>query len=552
MDLSVLIPARGEEFLLETINDVLAHSEAETEIVVVLDGGWPLRPIPDHPQVTLVHYPEPIGQRAAINRAARVATGRYVMKLDAHCAVGPGFDRILLEDMQPGWTVVPKMYNLHVFDWSCRQCGQRTYQGSTPEACPGCGSAEFEKAMVWQAKPSPETTAMGFDRELRFQYWGDLKKRQGAADLVETMSILGACFMLERERFFELNICDEKHGSWGQQGTEVACATWLSGGKLICNKRTWFAHMFRTQGGDFGFPYPLTGREVDRAREYSRELWLGNNHPRQIYPLAWLVERFWPVQGWDEADLERVRKKAEGFRKRPTQGIVYYTDNRLDAGLMAACQAQLGRAAAGRPLVSVSLGPLSFGQNISLDLERGYLTMFRQILAGLEASRAEIIFLAEHDILYHPSHFDFTPPDPNRIYYNTNVWHLRASDGHTLYYTAKRLSQLCAYRDVLIEHYRRRVRLVEESGFSRKMGFEPGSHNRAERVDDLQSDTWRSAWPNIDIKHGQNLTQARWSQEQFRDKRNCQDWLEGDGVPGWGVTQGRFEAFLAALPGRQS
>ena len=531
VDLSVLIPARSEPFLLNTINDVLANIQADTEIIVVLDGSWPLEPIPDHPRVTLIHHTIPIGQRAAVNEAARVSTAKYLMKLDAHCSVGPGFDRILLEDMQPDWTIVPKMYNLHVFNWLCRNCGNRIYQGKEPQTCPNCNVAEgFTKEIVWQPKPSPESTAMCFDSDLRFKYFGSYKGRQ-EGDLAETMSLLGACWMINRERYFELNICDEGHGPWGQMGTEVACATWLSGGKLICDKRTWFAHMFR--GENFGFPYPLSGREVDRAREYSRDLWLNNRHPKQIYPLSWLTERFWPVEGWSDEDLERI--KGIGLKGAPTKAAIYYTDNRLDETIMQACQGQLQRSLNGHKLVSVSLKPLDFGENITLDLERSILTMFRQILAGLEACEADIVFLAEHDVLYSESHFSFIPPDRSRIFYNTNVWHLRISDGHALYYTAKRTSQLCAYRDVLLEHYRKRVARVEQNGFSRKMGFEPGSHRRVERVDDLESDTWESEFPNVDIKHGQNLTPARWRIEDFRDKRNCQNWQEADeGIPYWG------------------
>lgn len=66
------------------------------------------------------------------------------------------------------------------------------------------------------------------------------------------------------------------------------------------------------------------------------------------------------------------------------------------------------------------------------------------------------------------------------------------------------------------------------------MGFEPGSHNRNERVDDLKSDTWESEYPNVDLKHKHNLTPARWSQDEFRDKRNCQNWQEADEIPYWG------------------
>jgi glycosyltransferase involved in cell wall biosynthesis len=271
MDLSVLVPSRNEMFLNHTIQDILEHAESDFEIIVVLDGYWPEEAVPDHKRVTTIYHSASIGQRAATNEAARLARGRYVMKCDAHCSFDQGFDVKMLSDMQPGWTMVPLMRNLHVFDWLCRECGHRKYQSPTPDGCEKCGRP-VERDIVWRAKPNPKSTAMRFDRDLKFQYWGAYKKRQ-EGDLVETMSLLGACWMVERERYFELGMCDEGHGSWGQMGTEVACKTWLSGGKLICNKRTWFAHMFRTQGGDFGFPYPLSGKATRRARKYSKRLW---------------------------------------------------------------------------------------------------------------------------------------------------------------------------------------------------------------------------------------------------------------------------------------
>jgi hypothetical protein len=204
-------------------------------------------------------------------------------------------------------------------------------------------------------------------------------------------------------------------------------------------------------------------------------------------------------------------------------------------------------AAGGNLIVSVTLQPLAHKKNIVLKAEPGILTMFRQILAGLEALDTEFAFLAEHDVLYPEGYFEFRPPRSDVYYYNTNVWHVDASSGQAISYTAKRTSQLCANRELLVEHYRKRVALVEANGFSMKMGFEPGSHSRAERVDDVTSDVWRCAIPSIDIKHGKNLTPARWAQSQFRDQRNCRDWQTGDGVPGWGKTKGCFSCFLKKL-----
>lgn len=542
-DLSVIIPSRNELFLLNTIQDILKNSRGDTDVIVVLDGAWPIEPIPDHPRVTLIYHPESIGQRAACNEAARVSTARYICKVDSHCAFDEGFDVKLIADMQDDWTVAPIMRNLHIFDFVCKKCGERRYQGRIPTSCPACdNTTDFEREIVWRAKPSPQSRSYCFDATPHFQYFGEYTKRPEAQkDLTETMSLQGSCFLMTRDKWFELGVCDEAFGSWGSQGIEVACKTWLSGGRVIVNQKTWYAHCFRSsQGGDWGFPYPLPRSQQEHAQAAVREMFFNNRWDNQIYPLSWLVEKFWPVKGWSEDDLRAIQEKAKTFQpvnKQTSKGIVYYSDNRLDPAIFSTCQRQIKQSINGHELVSVSLKPLDFGRNIILDKERGYLTLFEQILAGLEASTADIIFLAEHDVLYSKEHFDFTPPDCEKIYYNKSVYQVRVSDGFAVYYEAKRLSQLCAYRDVLLEHYRKRVEVVKRDGFSRRIGFEPASHNRKERIDDLQSEYFHSDIPNLDLKHGHNLTPARWSPEQFRDKRNCQGWQECDGtIPGWGAT----------------
>jgi glycosyltransferase involved in cell wall biosynthesis len=528
-DLSILIPARNEQFLAKTIEDILFNITADTEVITVCDGSWPDPPVEDHPRVTLIYRSQPIGQRAATNEAAKMSTAKFVMKCDAHCSFAKGFDTTLMGDCEDDWTVVPQMRNLHAFDWRCKGCGHQAYQGPYPAKCAQCdNTTDFEQVVVWQPRNHTRNNFMRFDSELHFQYWRQYKKRPEArGDLVETMSLLGACFMMRRQRYWELDGLDEQHGSWGQMGTEIACKTWLSGGRLICNKKTWFAHMFRTQTG-FSFPYPNPG--VHRARAHSNWLWKGNNWPKAKYPLSWLIDKFAPVPDWEQ-----------------TKGIVYYTDNRLDESIKLAARNQLDRGINGHQIISVSLKPISFGKNITLDLERGYLTMFKQILAGLEANEEDIIFFCEHDVLYHPSHFDFIPSRKDVFYYNENIWKVDAKTGQALFYFARQTSGLCAYRSLLLEHYRKRVEIVERDGFSRKMGFEPGTHNRRERVDDYKSEAWMSKHPNIDIRHRQNLTPSRWRQDQFRNQKNCRGWTLADNIPGWGQTKGRFKNFLTEV-----
>lgn len=204
--------------------------------------------------------------------------------------------------------MIPMMWNLHAFDWKCKSCTEQTYQGAKPGACKRCGGTEFEMVMIWKPRGNKKTISWRFDNNLKFQYWRKHRKRPEAqGDLIETMSCIGCCFFISRERFWAIDGMDEKHGSWGQYGTEVALKAWLSGGKLITSKKTWMGHMFRT--GNFkgsgwhgsSFPYPLPQSKIDHARKYSQELWLNNRWPKAIHDVAWLVERFKPVPDWHAA-----------------------------------------------------------------------------------------------------------------------------------------------------------------------------------------------------------------------------------------------------------
>jgi glycosyltransferase involved in cell wall biosynthesis len=309
-DLTIIIPARNEVFLQRTIEDILVNIEADTEVIAICDGYWPEPAISDHPRVTVVHHTESIGQRAATNEGARISQAKFIMKADAHCAFGKGFDRILMEDCQYDWTMIPTMWNLHAFDWKCTSCGNQTYQGVKPTECGKCKGKDFDMVIIWKPRGNKVTYSWRFDKEMHFQYWKKHRKRpECQGDLIETMSCIGACFLIHRDRFWDLDGMDEGHGSWGQFGTELACKTWLSGGKMITSKKTWFGHMFRTGNfkGAFGrgdsFPYEISGNAQERAKIYSRDLWLNDKWPKAKRTLSWFVDHFKPVPGWHDDTL---------------------------------------------------------------------------------------------------------------------------------------------------------------------------------------------------------------------------------------------------------
>lgn len=733
-DLSVIIPSRNEMFLARTIDDLLEHIEGNTEIIVGLDGKWSDPPLVDHPRLTVVYYPESIGQRAMSNQLVQLSNAKYVMKVDAHCAFDQGFDVKMIEaykELGDDVTMVPVMRNLHAFNWVCPD-GHTRYQGPSgpckevvdAEKGTLCGK-DVVRDVVWIPKTSPRSTSYSFDPEPHFQYFGEWKKKQ-VGDLVETMSLQGSCFMLTREKYWSLGICDEFFGSWGSQGIEVSVKTRLSGGNVICNKRTWYAHMFRTQGGDFSFPYQQKQSKVDEAKKKAKDLFFDNKWDKQIYPLSTIIEHFWPVNHWTEEDLkklkqreietersgiysikssetgrvyigsainianrifehtrklkqndhhnihlqnvynkygaddlkfevlyfcsnddlltfeqkfideckedigwdmmfnieptagsslgrvcsdetkekisiaqtgktawnkgltketdDRVKKYCEKlkgghpwnnkehprgmlgkkhteetkqrisnsskdmehtrndigqFVKKPTKAIIYYTDNQLKLKIAHAVQKQLRKVSEEKdiPIVSASLKPMTnMGTNIHVNMEYGRLAMMTQILAALEASTADIVYFCEHDVLYHSTHFDFTPPERGIFYYDQNWWKVRTDDSYAIHYDANQLSGLCCYRETALPEFRERVRRIQKEGWRSSMGYEPGTRGISRGgFSDSPWASWKAPLPSIDIKHGRNLTTQRWQKENFHNQQNCQGWAEttADKIEGW-------------------
>lgn len=279
---SVIIPSRNEQPYLEnTINNVLANG-ANVEVLAVLDGWNPDINISDK-RVKFISNEDSIGQRPSINKAAREAQGDYIFKLDAHCAVGKEFDAILQEcDYKD--TIIPAMMNLDVETWEPRF------------------KDDWDTALR-KGKLNPYMYIGWKEGRLRTLYYGSTDRKRLYNErkhipIDETMSCMGPGFFMHHDRFFETGGCDEGHGHWGQQGIEVACKAWLSGGRLLTNKNTWFAHFFRgggvPEGHKSGFPYRLSQRQVNKARDYSEDLWLNNKWHLQKHTMEWLVDKFNP------------------------------------------------------------------------------------------------------------------------------------------------------------------------------------------------------------------------------------------------------------------
>ena len=235
--------------------------------------------------------------------------------------------------------------------------------------------------------------------------------------------------------------------------------------------------------------------------------------------------------------------------KNMKKGIIWYTDNRLDGTLIAELNKKY-ILEAGLPIVSCSLKPIDFGENIVLENRlRSYPTMALQILMALEASTADYVFFCEHDVLYHKSHFDFTPPVDHIYYYNVNNWRWGFPTDYLITYDGlTSLSSLCVNRETAVNHYKYRLKLIERQGldkirsreprWARKFGYEPGTKKRRRGgVTNEDHVKIRSAYPNIDIRHNKTFSQPKITLDSFIHKPS--DWKQStmDEIPGWNLKE---------------
>lgn len=286
---SIVVPSREERFLVKTVEDLLSNARGDVEVIVVLEGYWEHK-LPKDKRLILVHHGTPWGMRGAINSGVDVARGEFLMKCDAHCAFAEGYDEILKVDCEKDWVVVPREYSLDAEAWKPKGNSWDYWFLCYPNL---------------DGKGTDSSAANDGDRggrTLHGRRWEEknkdpeLKKKP----IDDLMSAQGSCWFMRRDYFHKLGLYDEKsYGTFGNEFQEIGMKAWLSGGRVVCNKNTWYAHL--RKGKKYGRGWPLGRHDADKAAEFTKR-WVTDSawDERQTLPFKWLIQKFWPVPGWPE------------------------------------------------------------------------------------------------------------------------------------------------------------------------------------------------------------------------------------------------------------
>lgn len=281
---SIIIPSRNEKYLETTIKDLLAKATGPIEIIVMVNGGeaeyqpkgresWDNAAYIDERGVKYLDcdaYGIKPGMKYCINAGVGAARGKYIMKIDGHCIVAPGFDAQLKKDHQPNWIQIPRRYKLNESEWR----------------------PAFEQPPVdyeyWIYPPKYPTTSLhGFN-------WKERTENRKDILIDDTLTFQGSFWFMTREWWDKMDFMNDEgyNQLHAQEAAYIGTATWMAGGRVVTNKNTWYAHLYKTKQAGRG--YHMDDRNRRRCYKYSYKHWVTDNKEGFIK----LIDKFWPLPGW--------------------------------------------------------------------------------------------------------------------------------------------------------------------------------------------------------------------------------------------------------------
>lgn len=306
---SVVIPSRNERYLRATVVDLLAKAAGDVEILVMLEGPpWPDPPLPADPRVRVLYSETPRGMRPAINAGAQAATGEYLLKCDAHIAVGDGYDAILKADCDHDWLVVPTRHSLDGERWVSLR---RDFNYSIL-TYPFLGATMYGEGFHAVTLPQALNKTVN--------------QARAHLPIDDILSAQGSLWFTPRAYFLSFPPLDHETFYFYQEAQCVMMRVLASGGRCVVNKRTQYAHWHKgkeSRGADGrpgrGFYLDLRKKRLAESRMVQKIL--TNDWPQCVRTFTQIVEQHWwlisqvtdPRYAWpaDWADWEKHRRAFE-------------------------------------------------------------------------------------------------------------------------------------------------------------------------------------------------------------------------------------------------
>ena len=112
----------------------------------------------------------------------------------------------------------------------------------------------------------------------------------------DTMTFQGSCWFLKRNYWEKIGPMDDvNYGTFSNEAQEIGNKTWLSGGRVVVNKKTWYAHWHRDKRG-YGFTNQQQkeyNEGLGKGRAYAFDYWTKTKDYKHDF--NWLMKKFSPL-----------------------------------------------------------------------------------------------------------------------------------------------------------------------------------------------------------------------------------------------------------------
>jgi len=287
--LSALIPNRNSPFLAKTIESILKNAGCPIEVIINVDEKWINWEVKDE-RVTYIHPPAPIGLRAGVNACVKLAKGEFIMKSDDHNDFGKDFGKILIEShAEDNWVQIPRRYALNAEEWKIEERTDNKYP--------------IDYMYIDFPRKGKD-----HDDGMHGVEWRERREERKDLEVDETPSMQGSCYFMTRDHYLNFlgGMDTEMWGVFAQESQEIGFKTWLGGGKVMVNKKTFYCHLHK--GKNYGRMYSMPGGNVEMSNK-SAEYWLNDRWEARRHDFKWFIDEKFPnMPSWPE-DWEKQIKE---------------------------------------------------------------------------------------------------------------------------------------------------------------------------------------------------------------------------------------------------
>ena len=287
-------------FLAKTIDDIFAKAKGDFEVIVILDEKD--QELIPRPKLTVLKKEGKPGMKSALIQGIKASTGEYILKSDAHCMFGESFDTILSSECNDNWLVVPRRFSLEPIDWSIRT---------------------YRPIIDYEYIPFPYVADLSSVKT--GGKWHSRRDERVNILIDENMTFQGSVWFTKKKYFWELGGFEPTNtgDDFLLESEEITNKAWLSGGKVMTNKKTWYAHLHK--GNQYGRGYFLDKRPMKRQRLYHIDYWWHGRWSKVIHKMEWLIEYFSPIPSypndWKDSKYEQEWRKANGLEPVDTRPL---------------------------------------------------------------------------------------------------------------------------------------------------------------------------------------------------------------------------------------